>query len=190
MQELIIIAITAAFINNVVLSQFLASRVSRRFQKGGDGGGHGRRGNLRHYHRVLLCRSDLRFYSGSAECYISADNRIYPGYCGAGTVRRDVPEKIQPGTLQCPGRISAADYDQLRGSGCCPDNVQRSYNLLESVVNGFATAVGFAVAIVLMAGVREKTEYNDVPESFKGMPIVVLTACLMSIAFFGFSGLK
>ena len=58
------------------------------------------------------------------------------------------------------------------------------------LVNGLATAVGFTIAIVLMAGIREKTEYNDVPESFKGSPIVLLTACLMAIAFFGFSSLK
>ena len=45
------------------------------------------------------------------------------------------------------------------------------------------------IAIVLMAGLREKMEYNDIPESFQGMPIVLLTAGLMSIAFFGFSGL-
>ena len=51
------------------------------------------------------------------------------------------------------------------------------------------TAVGFTIAIVIMAGVRERTEDNDVPESFKGMPIVLLTAGLMSIAFFGFSGI-
>ena len=69
-------------------------------------------------------------------------------------------------------------------------NVQKSYGILEGVVNGFATAVGFTIAIVLMAGIREKTEYNDVPEAFKGSPIVLLTACLMAIAFFGFSGLK
>ena len=69
-------------------------------------------------------------------------------------------------------------------------NVQKSYGIVESVVNGLATAVGFTIAIVLMAGIREKTEYNDVPESFKGSPIVLLTACLMAIAFFGFSSLK
>ena len=69
-------------------------------------------------------------------------------------------------------------------------NVQKSYNVLESVVNGLATAVGFTISIVLMAGIREKTEYNDVPEAFQGSPIVLLTACLMAIAFFGFSSLK
>ena len=69
-------------------------------------------------------------------------------------------------------------------------NVQRNYSILEGVVYGFATAAGFFIAIVLMAGIREKIEDNDSPESFKGTPIVLLTACLMAIAFFGFSGLK
>ena len=69
-------------------------------------------------------------------------------------------------------------------------NVQKNYSILEGVVYGFATAAGFFIAIVLMAGIREKIEDNDIPESFKGTPIVLLTACLMAIAFFGFSGLK
>ena len=73
--------------------------------------------------------------------------------------------------------------------GVALNNVQYEYNILSSVVNGFATAVGFTIAIVIMAGIREKTEHNDVPESFRGTPIVLLTAALMSIAFFGFSGL-
>ena len=73
--------------------------------------------------------------------------------------------------------------------GVALTNVQKSYNILEGVVNGIATASGFLVAIVLMAGIREKIEYNDVTESFKGTPIVLVTAGLMAIAFFGFSGL-
>ena len=51
------------------------------------------------------------------------------------------------------------------------------------------TSVGFLIAIVIMAGIREKIEYNDISESFQGTPIVLLTACLMAIAFCGFSGL-
>lgn len=73
--------------------------------------------------------------------------------------------------------------------GVALTNVQKSYSILESVVNGIAVAVGFLVAIVLMAGIREKTEHNDIPEAFKGTPIVLVTAGLMAIAFFGFSGL-
>ncbi|SEW28518.1 electron transport complex protein RnfA [[Clostridium] fimetarium] len=68
-------------------------------------------------------------------------------------------------------------------------NVQKDYNIVTSVVNGFFTAVGYTIAIIIMAGIREKIQYNDVPESFKGMPIVLLTSGLMAIAFFGFSGL-
>lgn len=68
-------------------------------------------------------------------------------------------------------------------------NVKKNYDILTSVVNGFGTAVGYTVAIIIMAGIREKMQYNDIPESFKGMPIVLLTSGLMAIAFFGFSGL-
>ena len=68
-------------------------------------------------------------------------------------------------------------------------NVQKSYNVIEGTVNGLETAIGFTIAITLMAGIREKIEYNDIPKSFQGFPIVLLTAGLMAIAFFGFSGL-
>lgn len=68
-------------------------------------------------------------------------------------------------------------------------NVQKEYSVLQGTVNGFATAAGFTIAIVLMAGIREKIAYNDIPKAFQGFPIVLLTAGLMAIAFFGFSGL-
>ncbi|MCH5253481.1 MAG: electron transport complex subunit RsxA [Lachnospiraceae bacterium] len=73
--------------------------------------------------------------------------------------------------------------------GVALTNVQKEYGILEGVVNGFATAVGFTISIIILAGIREKMEYNDIPESFKGMPIVLVTAGLMAIAFCGFSGL-
>lgn len=73
--------------------------------------------------------------------------------------------------------------------GVALTNVQKEYGILTGVLNGFATAVGFTVAIVILAGLREKMEYNDIPESFRGMPTVLLTAGLMAIAFCGFSGL-
>lgn len=62
-------------------------------------------------------------------------------------------------------------------------------SLLYSMVYGIFTAVGFLIAIVLMAGLREKIEYNDIPKTFQGTAIVLITACLMSIAFMGFSGM-
>ena len=73
--------------------------------------------------------------------------------------------------------------------GVALTNVQKEYSILEGVVNGIGTSVGFLIAIVIMAGIREKMEYNDISESFQGTPIVLITACLMAIAFCGFSGL-
>lgn len=73
--------------------------------------------------------------------------------------------------------------------GVALTNVQKEYGILTGVLNGFATAVGFTVAIVILAGLREKMEHNDIPEAFRGMPVVLLTAGLMAIAFCGFSGL-
>ena len=73
--------------------------------------------------------------------------------------------------------------------GVALTNVQDEYNILQGTINGFATAVGFTISITLMAGIREKIQYNDIPEAFKGFPTVLLTAGLMAIAFFGFSGL-
>ena len=73
--------------------------------------------------------------------------------------------------------------------GVALTNVQKEYNLAESMVNGFGTCFGFFLSIVLMAGIRERIENNDVPEAFKGSPIVLITAGLMAIAFCGFAGL-
>ena len=73
--------------------------------------------------------------------------------------------------------------------GVALTNVQKSYNFIQSVVNGIGISVGFTIAIILLAGVRERIEHNDVPYNFQGSPIVLITAGLMSIAFFGFSGL-
>jgi electron transport complex protein RnfA len=74
--------------------------------------------------------------------------------------------------------------------GVALNNVTDGYTILQSVICGFATAIGFTIAIVILAGLREKMEYNDIPAPFKGMPLVLLTSGLMAIAFTGFSALK
>ncbi len=73
--------------------------------------------------------------------------------------------------------------------GVALTNAQNSYNILESVVSGFSTAFGYLIAIVLLAGIREHIAGNNIPKSFQGVPIVIVTAALMSIAFIGFAGL-
>lgn len=69
-------------------------------------------------------------------------------------------------------------------------NIQEGYNFIETVVNGFGAAVGFTLALVLLAGIRERIEYSDIPAPFKGVPIAFLTASCLAMAFMGFSGMK
>ena len=73
--------------------------------------------------------------------------------------------------------------------GSALTNVQKGYNFIFSVANGLGTAVGFTIAIVLLASIRESIEDNDIPYNFPGSPIVLITSGLMAIAFMGFSGL-
>lgn len=98
-------------------------------------------------------------------------------------------KKFMPGLYNALGVYLPLITTNCAVLGVALNNVSYEYNLIESVVNGFATGVGYLIAIVLLAGIREKIEFNDIPESFQGMPIVLLTASLMSIAFFGFAGL-
>lgn len=73
--------------------------------------------------------------------------------------------------------------------GAALTNVQKGYSFIFSVANGVGTAVGFTIAIVLLASIRESIEDNDIPLNFQGSPIVLVTSGLMAIAFLGFSGL-
>ncbi len=73
--------------------------------------------------------------------------------------------------------------------GVALNNVSYGYNFIESVTNGVATAFGYTIAIVLLASIRERLEGNDIPQSFQGSALVLVTSGLMAIAFFGFSGL-
>ena len=69
-------------------------------------------------------------------------------------------------------------------------NVQNNYNFVESVVYGITGGLGFLVAIVLFASVRERLEFAEYPESFNGFPIALVSAGLLALAFMGFSGMK
>ena len=74
--------------------------------------------------------------------------------------------------------------------GVALTNVQNGNDFITSVVAGFGTAGGFAIAIIILAGIREKMAGNNVPHAFSGMPITLIAAGLMAIAFYGFSGLS
>ena len=96
---------------------------------------------------------------------------------------------MSPGLYQALGVYLPLITTNCAVLGVALLNVQKDYGVLESVVNGFGTAIGFTIAIVIMAGIRERIEGNDIPKAFRGSPIILITAGLMAIAFFGFAGL-
>ena len=100
-----------------------------------------------------------------------------------------VLKKFMPGLYVALGVYLPLITTNCAVLGVALKNVQKNYGIVAGIVNGFATAAGFTIAIVILAGIREKMEYNDVPQSFRGMPIVLVTAGLMAIAFCGFSGI-
>lgn len=69
-------------------------------------------------------------------------------------------------------------------------NIDEKFSFIESLINGFAGGVGFTLALILMAGIREKLDMADIPKSLRGVPIAFIMACLMALAFMGFSGLS
>ena len=100
-----------------------------------------------------------------------------------------VIQKMSPSLYQALGVFLPLITKNCAVLGIALVNVQNGYNLVETMVNGFGAGVGFTLAIVLFAGIRERLELADIPESFKGFPITLISASLMSIAFLGFAGL-
>ena len=189
MKELLIIAVGAAIVNNVVLSQFLGICAFLGVSKNRDSCRNGRSGNLCYYPVLFCYGSYLQIYPDTAQCPVFADDRIYFSHCSVSAVSRDVFEKIIPSLYQALGVYLPLITTNCAVLGVALNNVTKSYTILQGVVNGLATSIGFFIAIVIMAGIREKIEYNDIPKRFQGTAIVLITAALMSIAFMGFSGM-
>lgn len=202
MQELLLIAVGAAFVNNVVLSQFLGIcpflGVSKNVKTAAGMGG-----------AVVFVITIASFVTGLIYKFILGNPKILGGelqYLNtivfilviAALVQfvEMFLKKVMPPLYNALGVYLPLITTNCAVLGVALTNVQNGYyekgvgiGLLTGVVNGFATAAGFFVAIVLMAGIREKIEHNNVPEAFNGTPIVLVTAGLMAIAFCGFSGL-
>ncbi|HFQ8797625.1 TPA: electron transport complex subunit RsxA [Clostridioides difficile] len=100
-----------------------------------------------------------------------------------------VIQKMSPSLYQALGVYLPLITTNCAVLGIALVNVQKSYNLLETIINGFGAGAGFTLAIVIFAGIRERLELADIPEAFKGFPITLISAGLMSIAFLGFTGL-
>lgn len=190
MRELIMIAIGAAFVNNVVLSQFMGLcpflGVSKKIETAAGMGG-----------AVIFVITISSFVTSVIYRFILVPVQIT--YLQTIVFILVIAALVQLVEMFLKKTIPAlykslGVYLPLITTNCAVlgvalTNVQNDYGILSSTVSGIATAVGFTISIVIMAGLREKIEYNDIPEPFRGMPVVLLTAGLMSIAFFGFSGL-
>ena len=100
-----------------------------------------------------------------------------------------VIQKMSPSLYQALGVFLPLITTNCAVLGIALVNVQNNYNLVETMANGFGAGIGFTLAIVLFAGIRERLELADIPESFKGFPATMIAASLMAIAFLGFSGL-
>ena len=189
MKELLIIAIGSAIVNNVVLSQFLGIcpflGVSKKVETASGMGG-----------AVIFVITIASFITSVLDKFILQQFDI--------TYLRTIVfilviaalvqfvemfmKKSMPPLYNALGIFLPLITTNCAVLGVALNNVQYGYGIGVSTINGFATAVGFTISIVIMAGIREKIEYNDIPTPFKGSAIVLVTAGLMSIAFMGFSG--
>ncbi|MBE6210805.1 MAG: electron transport complex subunit RsxA [Rikenellaceae bacterium] len=98
-------------------------------------------------------------------------------------------KKVSPSLYQALGIFLPLITTNCAVLGIAILMIQKEFSLLQSVVFSAATAIGFALALVLFAGIRERLEFEDVPEAMKGTPIALVTAALLAMAFLGFSGL-
>ncbi|MCQ2548543.1 MAG: electron transport complex subunit RsxA [Lachnospiraceae bacterium] len=190
MKDLILIAIGSALVSNVVLSQFLGLcpflGVSKKVETAAGMGG-----------AVIFVITLASFVAGLIYRFILVPfditylQTIVFILVIAALVQfvEMFLKKFVVGLYEALGVYLPLITTNCAVLGVALNNVKYDYNILTGVVNGFATAVGFAIAIIILAGLREKMEFNDIPEPFKGMPIVLITAGLMAIAFCGFSGL-
>ena len=195
--ELVLIAVGSAIVNNVVLSQFLGIcpflGVSKKTETAAGMGG-----------AVIFVITISSFITGLIYKFILANPFLVKKGIDLTYLKTIVfilviaalvqfvemfLKKSMPSLYQSLGVYLPLITTNCAVLGVALTNVQKEYGIFTGMVNGFATALGFTISIVILAGIREKLEYNDYPESFKGMPMVLVTAGLMAIAFCGFSGL-
>ena len=195
--ELVLIAVGSAIVNNVVLSQFLGIcpflGVSKKTETAAGMGG-----------AVIFVITISSFITGLIYKFILANPFLVKKGIDLTYLKTIVfilviaalvqfvemfLKKAMPALYNALGVYLPLITTNCAVLGVALTNVQKEYSIAQGVINGIGTSAGFALAIVILAGLREKMEYNDVTESFQGTPIVLITASLMAIAFFGFSGL-
>lgn len=190
MKDLLLIAIGSALVNNVVLSQFLGLcpflGVSKKVETAGGMGAAvifvitiaSAVTNL--VYSYILIPTGLEYLQTIVFILVIAALVQFVEL---------VLKKSMPALYEALGVYLPLITTNCAVLGVALTNVQNDYNFITSIINGVGISVGFTIAIVILAGIRERMEHNNIPESFKGMPITLVTAGLMAIAFFGFSGI-
>ena len=187
--EYLLIFIAAIFVNNVVLSQFLGIcpflGVSKKVSTATGMGG-----------AVTFVLTLATIVTFLIQTYILTPNDL--NYLQTLTFILVIASLVQMVEIILK-KVSPALYGALGvflpliTTNCCVLGVaigviQKNYNLLESVVYAFSTAIGFALALIIFAAIREQLELVELPKGVKGISIVMITAGLLSLAFMGFSG--
>ena len=189
--SLIMIVITTALVKNVVLSQFLGIcsflGVSKQIKTSASLGGavifvmaiSSAVANL--LYTYLLDPLDLEYLETIVFILVIA------------TLVQMVEmflKKVSPAIYQALGIYLPLITTNCAVLGVAITNVQDGYHLIESVTAGVGTAIGYTIAIILLAGIRERIDESSIPAPFRGAPVVLLSAALMAIAFMGFGNLS
>ncbi len=190
-KTLLLTLLTTALVNNVVLSQFLGLcpflGVSKNIKTAAGMGGA-----VIFVITVASALTSLLYNSVLVPLNLTYMETIVFILVIAALVRlvEMALKKLSHGLYAALGVYLPLITTNCAVLGVALTNVQDGNDFITSVVAGFGTAVGFAIAIIILAGIREKTAGNNIPHAFSGMPITLITAGLMAIAFYGFSGLS
>ena len=196
--QLFSIAVTYAIINNVVLSQFLGIcpflGVSKKTETASGMG-----------LAVIFVITIAAFVTGVINKFILANEALINMGIDLRYLKTIVfilviaslvqfvemfLKKSMPALYESLGVFLPLITTNCAVLGVALNAITYEYDILQTVVYGLATGVGFFIAIVLLAGIREKIEYNDIPKPFQGTAIVLMASALMAIAFMGFSGMS
>ena len=188
--SLILIIVTTALVNNVVLSQFLGIcsflGVSKQLKASASLGGA-----VIFVMTISSAVANLLYTFLLAPLHLEYLNTIVFILVIATLVQMFelFLKKTSPGIYKALGIYLPLITTNCAVLGVALTNVQDGYGFVESVVAGFGTAVGYTIAIILLAGIRERIDESSVPKPFRGAPVVLLSAALMAIAFMGFGSL-
>ncbi|MCR5004835.1 MAG: electron transport complex subunit RsxA [Clostridiales bacterium] len=190
MKNLILIIITCALINNVVLNQFLGIcsflGVSKQMKASASLGGA-----VIFVITIASAVASLLYKYILEPFEITYMKTIVFILVIAALVQivEMFLKKKSPSVYKALGIYLPLITTNCAVLGVALTNVQNEYTFMESVIAGFGTGVGYTIAIVLLAGIRSRINEEDLPAPLRGAPIVMISAALMSIAFMGFSGL-